>query len=91
VTVTVAPAMVAGERGAEVTVTDEGPGIDPDVQPRIFGRFWRGSRRGGTGLGLYITKGLVEAHGGAIESGRAPGGGALFRFTLPAGTPAFAR
>jgi PAS domain S-box-containing protein len=91
VTVTVAPATVAGERGAEVTVTDEGPGIDPDVQPRIFGRFWRGSRRGGTGLGLYITKGLVEAHGGAIESGRAPGGGALFRFTLPAGTPAFAR
>ncbi|HVE73820.1 MAG TPA: ATP-binding protein, partial [Mycobacteriales bacterium] len=44
----------------------------------------------GTGLGLYIVKGLVEAHGGRIEVEQAPGGGALFRFYLPPGTPSFA-
>jgi signal transduction histidine kinase len=55
--------------------------------PRIFTRFWRGDRRGSTGLGLYIVKGLVEAHGGVIEVGRAAGGGARFRFTLPEGRP----
>ena len=43
---------------------------------------------GGTGLGLYIVKGLVEAHGGTIGVRRAPGGGAEFRFIMPAGTPA---
>jgi hypothetical protein len=54
---------------------------------RVFRQFWRGKRRGGTGLGLYIVKGLVEAMNGEIGVGRAPGGGAEFRFTLPAGTP----
>ena len=56
---------------------------------RVFTRFWRGSKRGGTGLGLYIVKGIVEAHGGAITVGRAPGGGAEFRFMLPVATPAY--
>ncbi|AXI80648.1 PAS domain-containing protein [Peterkaempfera bronchialis] len=75
--------------GTAVTVSDEGPGIPEDAIPRVFTRFWRGSRRGGTGLGLYIVKGIVEAHGGAIRVGRAPGGGARFRFILPAGVPDF--
>jgi signal transduction histidine kinase len=47
------------------------------------------SFRGGTGLGLYIVKGLIEAHGGDVAVGRAPEGGAQFRFTLPVGAPAF--
>ncbi|WP_112466497.1 sensor histidine kinase [Streptomyces triticisoli] len=71
-----------------VTVRDEGPGIPEESMNRVFTRFWRGSRRGGTGLGLYIVKGIVEAHGGTITVGRAPGGGAEIRFTLPVGTPA---
>ncbi|PZH07004.1 PAS domain-containing sensor histidine kinase [Streptomyces sp. NTH33] len=71
-----------------VTVRDEGPGIPEESMNRVFTRFWRGSKRGGTGLGLYIVKGIVEAHGGTITVGRAPGGGAEFRFTLPVGTPA---
>ena len=76
--------------GAEVTVEDEGEGIPEETASRVFTRFWRGgNRRGGTGLGLYIVKGLVEAHGGSIEVGRAAGGGAQFRFVLPAGKAPF--
>lgn len=71
--------------GTAVTVSDEGTGIPEDSMPRVFTRFWRGSKRGGTGLGLYIVKGIVEAHGGSIRVDRAPGGGARFRFILPAG------
>ncbi|MEV5575909.1 ATP-binding protein [Spirillospora sp. NPDC052269] len=76
--------------GAAVSVRDEGEGIPPEAAQRVFRQFWRGpasGRRGGTGLGLYIVKGLVEAHGGAITVRRAPGGGAEFRFTVPAGAP----
>ncbi|GLU48129.1 PAS domain-containing sensor histidine kinase [Nocardiopsis ansamitocini] len=77
------------EGGAAVSVRDEGEGIAPDAVPRVFRQFWRNKRRGGTGLGLFIVKGLIEAHGGAITVGRAPSGGAEFRFTVPAGTPEF--
>ena len=88
VTVTVTP---AGE-GAQVSVSDEGDGIPAEAVGRVFTKFWRGGGgRGGTGLGLYIAKGIVDAHGGAIEAAQAPGGGALMRFVLPAGTPSFAR
>jgi PAS domain S-box-containing protein len=73
---------------AAVSVRDQGEGIAPDVAPRVFRQFWRGKRRGGTGLGLYIVKGLVEAHGGTIGVCRAPGGGAEFRFIVPAGASA---
>jgi signal transduction histidine kinase len=80
------------KQGAVVSVRDEGEGIPPEAVPRVFRQFWRGhgQPRGGTGLGLYIVKGLVEAHGGAITVRRAPGGGAEFRFSLPAGAPDFA-
>jgi signal transduction histidine kinase len=70
-----------------VLVRDQGEGIAPEMSLRVFRQFWRGKRRGGTGLGLYIVKGLVEAMNGEITVARAPGGGAEFRFTLPAGTP----
>ncbi len=66
-------------------VRDQGPGIAPELAPRVFRQFWRAKRRGGAGLGLFIVKGLVEAHGGEITVARAPGGGAEFRFTVPAG------
>jgi len=72
-----------------VTVSDQGPGIPEESIPRVFTRFWRGSKRGGTGLGLYIVKGIVEAHGGTIAVDRGPEGGARFRFSLPAGIPEF--
>jgi PAS domain S-box-containing protein len=100
VTIVVEPARMDGEAAppaavglgvpdaASVAVRDQGEGISPEVAPRVFRRFWRGKRRGGTGLGLYIVKGLVEAHGGTIGVRRAPGGGAEFRFIVPAGTVA---
>ncbi|WP_407839958.1 ATP-binding protein [Streptomyces sp. DSM 116496] len=94
VTIDVTPTSFANaagktEKGTAVTVTDEGPGIPEESMKRVFTRFWRGSKRGGTGLGLYIVKGIVEAHGGTITVGRGPGGGAEFRFILPVGAPAY--
>jgi signal transduction histidine kinase len=79
----------AGEDWVAVSVRDQGEGIAPDAAPRVFRQFWRAKRRGGAGLGLFIVKGLVEAHGGTIAVHQAPGGGADFRFTLPAGRPDF--
>jgi signal transduction histidine kinase len=76
--------------GVAVSVRDQGEGVAPEFAPRVFHQFWRAKRRGGTGLGLFIVKGLVESHGGTISVHPAPGGGAEFRFTLPAGTPDFA-
>ncbi|MCX4879594.1 ATP-binding protein [Streptomyces sp. NBC_00847] len=91
VTATASPREGEGHESpaTSVTVSDEGPGIPEESMNRVFTRFWRGSKRGGTGLGLYIVKGIVEAHGGTIAVGRAPQGGAEFRFTLPVAAPAY--
>jgi len=96
VTIVVEPQQNAGTRaawpgseGIAVSVRDEGDGVAPELVARIFRQFWRAKRRGGAGLGLYIVKGLVEAHGGTITVQRAPGGGAEFRFTMPASLPEF--
>jgi PAS domain S-box-containing protein len=77
-----------GGRGddAFLVVRDHGIGIDPSDQPQIFERFERAvsSRNyGGLGLGLYIVKRIVEAHGGAITVESKPGEGATFRVKLP--------
>jgi len=72
--------------GVRLSVEDTGPGIPDELLPCVFDRFWqaeRGDARG-LGLGLAIVKGLVEAHGGRVWAERSPGGGAAFRFTLPA-------
>jgi signal transduction histidine kinase len=89
VTVVVERARTGGDQADSVAVAvrDQGEGIPPEMVSRVFRQFWRGKRRGGTGLGLYIVKGLVESLGGEITVGRAPGGGAEFRFILPAGAP----
>ncbi len=85
------PQASAGAQATAVAVSvrDQGDGVPPELVPRIFRQFWRAKRRGGAGLGLYIVKGLVEAHGGSISVQNAPGGGAEFRFTMPAGLPDF--
>jgi len=78
--------------GEEVvfSVADEGPGIGPDDAARLFRRFSRIHRDGnerapGAGLGLYICKRIVEAHGGRIWVQSEPGTGSVFAFTIPAG------
>ncbi len=73
--------------GVAVSVTDQGDGIAADVAGRVFTKFWRSGRRAGTGLGLYIVRGLVEAHGGRISLSRPPSGGACLRFVVPDGIP----
>jgi signal transduction histidine kinase len=87
VTVVVERTRIGSDQAVAVSVRDQGEGIPPEMAHRVFRQFWRGKRRGGTGLGLYIVKGLVEALGGDITVGRAPDGGAEFRFTVPAGAP----
>ena len=68
-----------------LTVSDSGPGISREDIPHLFERFWQAKRghRGGAGLGLAITKGIVEAHGGRIWVESVLGEGSVFRFTLP--------
>lgn len=74
-----------------VMLADRGPGIPRDDLERIFDKFYRVSGRaratGGTGVGLAVCRGLIEAHGGRIWAMNRPGGGALFRFTLPLRSP----
>ncbi|MGH2614206.1 MAG: GAF domain-containing sensor histidine kinase, partial [Thermomicrobiales bacterium] len=82
--ITVAARSVPG--AVEISVHDEGSGIPPESQQRLFEKFYRaGSATGasGTGIGLTISKGLVEAHGGHIGVESAPAAGTTFRFTLP--------
>ena len=77
-------ATTATDDDVVVTVRDTGTGIAPDVLPRIFDPFFTTKDVGqGTGLGLAITYGIVQEHGGTIAAENAPGGGALFRITLP--------
>ncbi len=71
-----------------IAVSDQGVGISPDEQPHVFERFYRGARERhqrtpGTGLGLYLAKAIIEAHGGRIWVESNPGEGAVFSFALP--------
>ncbi|MFL6846575.1 MAG: sensor histidine kinase [Allosphingosinicella sp.] len=72
----------AGPDFAEVRVADTGPGIDPEVAGQLFQPFVT-TKRTGMGVGLSISRTIVEAHGGKIQAERNESGGATFRFTLP--------
>ncbi len=83
--------IVAKVDGSElvITVADRGPGLPPEALPRIFDKFYRapGTRTGGVGLGLSITRGLVEAHGGTITAENRTRGGVSFIIRLPLAEP----
>jgi len=91
------PAGTAVDIGAEARpdeviawVADRGPGLPGGEEERVFEKFHRGTAApgAGVGLGLAICRGIVAAHGGRIWAESRPGGGAIFRFTIPiAGTP----
>jgi two-component system sensor histidine kinase KdpD len=68
-----------------LSVADRGPGIPPEWLPRIFDKFFRAptAPTGGSGLGLTIVKGFVEAHGGTITATNRPGGGVMFTLNFP--------
>jgi two-component system sensor histidine kinase KdpD len=73
-----------------VDVADRGPGLEPGEESRIFDKFYRapsGAATSGVGLGLTICRGIITAHGGRIWAENRPGGGAVFRFTLPLSGP----
>ncbi len=75
---------------AVVSVKDSGQGIDPDIFPKLFTKFATKSEFGGTGLGLFISKSIVEAHGGKIWAENNPNEkGATFSFSLPLMEPSW--
>ncbi|KJK43452.1 histidine kinase [Lentzea aerocolonigenes] len=67
--------------GGRVVVADEGPGLDPVTAEKVFGRFASGG--GSTGLGLYLVRRIVDAHGGVLRIYRSSSGGAIFELVLP--------
>jgi signal transduction histidine kinase len=87
-TISIVARKLADAKEVVVSIKDTGSGIDPEILPRLFSKFVTKSDAGGTGLGLFICKSIVEAHGGKIwaENNRS-GKGATFSFSLPASPP----
>jgi two-component system sensor histidine kinase KdpD len=82
-------AQVMGDQ-LSVSVADNGPGLPVGREEEIFQKFTRGDRESttrGVGLGLTICRAIVESHDGKMVGGNRPGGGAIFTFTLPLGSP----
>jgi signal transduction histidine kinase len=84
--------VLESEGKASIDVMDTGPGVPPDLQNRIFDRFYRvdesrSREKGGTGLGLSIARSAVEVHGGQLTLESATSRGSTFRITLPEASP----
>jgi two-component system, NtrC family, sensor histidine kinase PilS len=80
--VRVALHLVEGGETCELTVTDDGPGIEADIRDSLFLPF-KTTKEGGTGLGLSVVARIAAAHGGTVRAEDAPGGGAIFRVRWP--------
>lgn len=82
-------ASASADGRVQLTIEDSGPGVSVDEMPRLFDKFYRGSRRPrttrGTGLGLSVTRGLVEAMGGSVMAFHSDLGGLAVRLLLPVG------
>jgi PAS domain S-box-containing protein len=77
----------AGAPAVLLCVCDEGDGIPEADRELVFSRFWQGGAKAGTGLGLFLVRGIVEAHGGTARVGGRHPGGARLEVLLPAGEP----
>ncbi len=73
--------------GVSLEVHDNGPGIPEEMRQRVFSRFWRAGPGAGSGLGMYIVRGIVEQHGGHIDILDADGGGARIQVWFPINEP----
>jgi signal transduction histidine kinase len=81
---TIRIALAADEQTVEAVVADTGDGIEPEHLQRIFEPFYTTKRdRGGTGLGLSVSVGIAETHGGSLTAASTPGEGATFTLRLP--------
>ncbi len=81
------PGELGDQPGIRVTVDDEGEGIPAELRRRVFTKFWKGGKRGGSGLGLYLVNGLTKVHGGTVTIDDVPGGGARIQVAWPAAVP----
>jgi signal transduction histidine kinase len=79
--------ITAEENGGQlrISVSDQGPGIPVEKMPHIFDRYWteKSEVNLGTGLGLFISRGIATSHGGDLSVANGPAGGAVFTFTFP--------
>ncbi|MCW2829861.1 MAG: sensor histidine kinase [Aeromicrobium sp.] len=73
--------------GVSLQIHDNGPGIPEEMRQRVFSRFWRSGPGAGSGLGMYIVRGIVHEHGGTIDIHDAEGGGAQIRVWFPINEP----
>jgi two-component system sensor kinase FixL len=80
---------INGERRVEISVTDSGRGIPPELLPQLFDSFFT-TKQDGMGLGLAIARSIIDAHRGRISAENNSDGGATFRFELPIGATAAA-
>lgn len=78
---------IGAPNGVQFIVRDTGPGIPDTDLNRVFTPYWQAKKTAhmGAGLGLAIVKGIIDAHGGEVRASNAPGGGAVFAFTIPTG------
>jgi signal transduction histidine kinase len=76
------PAQADAPAAVQIAVQDSGAGVEPEVLQRLFQPFASG-RPGGTGLGLWISRNLVQRYGGDLRAANAAGGGAVFTVHLP--------
>ena len=85
--VSVKNAQVSGEDGVILHIVDQGPGIPEEMRQRVFSRFWRSGPGAGSGLGMYIVRGIVLEHGGQVDITDAEGGGASISAWFPINEP----
>ncbi|WP_375003411.1 ATP-binding protein [Aeromicrobium sp. CTD01-1L150] len=81
------PAGGTDDAGVVVEIHDQGPGIPEEMRQRVFSRFWRAGSGAGSGLGMYIVRGIVDSHGGRVEILDGEHEGADIRVWLPVNEP----